>query len=375
VPVAAARSRRAIGLIGRVVLGLPVGWVGYGVRGWGVRASGGGREAGRWGVMGGMTLVDGEGAVLIADTENHMIRRYTPRDGMMRRVAGTGEPGAAGLGGPPEACQLNRPHGALTDPATGDIYVSDGYANARVHKYSPDGKLLFSWGEPGTDPGQFNLVHNIACDDEGWVYVADRENHRVQVFDSNGKYETQWHNLMRPCGLFITRGKEPIAVIGELGPETVASLTKGVPNLGPRLSVVSAKGEMLAHLGTEPIGEGLGQFIAPHGVALDSRGDIYVADWGNHRVCVFDSEGNPITSLIGDAQVLSKWGQQTVDANPDMAKARRRVKSLEPQYRFCFPTAVEFDPATDSVIVADSQRNRLQIYKKVRDYSDFQANL
>ena len=73
----------------------------------------------------------------------------------------------------------------------GDIYVSDGYANARVHKYSPDGKLLFSWGEPGTDPGQFNLVHNIACDDEGWVYVADRENHRVQVFDSNGKYETQ----------------------------------------------------------------------------------------------------------------------------------------------------------------------------------------
>ena len=63
----------------------------------------------------------------------------------------------------------------------------------------------------------------------------------MQVFDSNGKYETQWHNLMRPCGLFVTRGKEPIAVIGELGPETVASLTKGVPNLGPRLSVVSAE--------------------------------------------------------------------------------------------------------------------------------------
>jgi hypothetical protein len=99
--------------------------------------------------------------------------------------------------------------------------------------------------------------------------------------DSNGKYETQWHNLMRPCGLFVTRGREPIAVIGELGPETVASLTKGVPNLGPRLSVVSAKGETLAHLGTEPIGEGLGQFIAPHGIALDSRGDIYVAEVAN----------------------------------------------------------------------------------------------
>ena len=80
-------------------------------------------------------------------------------------------------------------------------------------------------------------------------------------------------------------------------------------------------------------------------------------------------------TLIGDAQVLSKWGQQSVDANPDMMKARRRVKSLEPQWRFCFPTAVDFDPADRRIIVADSQRNRLQVYKKVRDYSDFQANL
>jgi len=117
------------------------------------------------------------------------------------------------------------------------------------------------------------------------------------------------------------------------------------------------------------------QFNHPTDVAVDTDGDIYVSDWGNHRVCVFDSEGGPITTLIGDAQVLSKWGQQSIDANPDMAKARRRVKSLEPQWRLCFPTAVEFDPNSDSLIVADSQRNRLQIYKKVRNYSDFQANL
>ena len=58
-------------------------------------------------------------------------------------------------------------------------------------------------------PGQFNLVHNIACDDDGWVYVADRENHRVQVFDGKGKYQAQWNNLMRPCGLFVARGKQP----------------------------------------------------------------------------------------------------------------------------------------------------------------------
>ena len=91
----------------------------------------------------------------------------------------------------------------------GEIYVTDGYGNARVHKYSPDGKLLLSWGEPGTDPGQFNIVHNIVTDAEGWVYVADRENHRVQVFDGNGKYETQWINMHRPCGLYCCRGSAP----------------------------------------------------------------------------------------------------------------------------------------------------------------------
>jgi sugar lactone lactonase YvrE len=113
----------------------------------------------------------------------------------------------------------------------------------------------------------------------------------------------------------------------------------------------------------------------PTDVAVDPDGDIYVCDWGNHRICTFDSEGGPIAHLIGDAQVLSKWGQQTVDANPDMAKARRRVRSLEPQWRFTFPTAVEFNPESDDIIVAEHQRNRLQVYKKVRNYSDFQANL
>ena len=92
----------------------------------------------------------------------------------------------------------------------GEIYVSDGYGNARVHKYTPDGKLLMSWGEPGTDPGEFNIVHNIVCDADGWVYVADRENHRVQVFDGNGKYETQWNNLHRPCALHCCGGKPEI---------------------------------------------------------------------------------------------------------------------------------------------------------------------
>jgi hypothetical protein len=101
------------------------------------------------------------------------------------------------------------------------------------------------------------------------------------VFDRNGKYETQWRNLARPCGLYVGRGKNPLAVIGELGPETAGTMMKDVPNLGPRVSIVSAQGDVLAHLGTRSAGEEPGQFIAPHGIAVDSRGDIYVAEVAN----------------------------------------------------------------------------------------------
>src|SRR4026207_876134 len=99
----------------------------------------------------------------------------------------------------------------------GELCVSDGCGNARVHKYAPDGKLLLSWGEPGTDPGQFNIPHNICCDTEGWVYVADRENHRVQVFDGRGRYETQWNNRHRPSGLCLEHGERPRFYVGEIG--------------------------------------------------------------------------------------------------------------------------------------------------------------
>jgi NHL repeat len=92
----------------------------------------------------------------------------------------------------------------------GEIHVSDRYGNARVHVFSPDGKLIMSWGEPGTDPGQFNIVHNIASDADVFVYVADRENHRVQVFDGNGKYETRWNNQHRPCALLLLWRQESV---------------------------------------------------------------------------------------------------------------------------------------------------------------------
>jgi DNA-binding beta-propeller fold protein YncE len=164
------------------------------------------------------------------------------------------------------------------------LYISDGYGNARIHKYTPAGKLLSSWGEPGTDPGQFNIPHNICCDPDGWIYVADRENHRVQIFDRDGKWETQWNYLHRPNGMCLARGANPLCYIGEGGPS--GEINRDWPNIGPRVSIHTTKGhEVVARLGKPHAGIAPGQFTSPHGIAVNSRGDIFVGElsgrsWG-----------------------------------------------------------------------------------------------
>jgi len=193
-------------------------------------------------------------------------------DGRMLMTLGTPGKSAPFQSGLP----FNLPTKVALDPKTGDIYVADGYGNSRVHKYSPDGKLLLSWGEPGSDPGQFNLVHTVCTDKDGYVYVADRENHRVQVFDSNGKYVTQWNNLHRPCGLYIDSNAEQLCYVGELAP--ALSINKDYPNLGPRISIFTLKGERLARLGDIRPGDEPHQFWAPHAIAIDSRGDLYIGE-------------------------------------------------------------------------------------------------
>jgi len=210
-------------------------------------------------------------ALYCTDDGDHTVRKCTTEGKVLLEIGIPGKPAPYISGEPFHRCT----HTALSPD--NHIFVSDGYGNARVHKYTPDGKLVMSWGGPGSDPGQFNIVHNIVADDDGWIYVADRENHRVQVFDINGKYETQWNNLHRPCGLFMPRGDCPHCFIGELGPGM--PVNRHMPNLGPRLSIVSNEGKLIARLGGE---EGLvnepGKFMAPHGLAVDGRGNIYVGE-------------------------------------------------------------------------------------------------
>ena len=209
--------------------------------------------------------------VWLTDDGNHTIRKFTPEGKLLLTIGDPDKPATLQSGKP-----FNRPTHVALSPLTGDLFISDGYGNSRVHKYDPKGRHLFSWGEPGTDPGCFNLPHNIATDAEGLVYVADRENHRVQIFDGEGRYLAQLNNLHRPCGLLIDRREGGQVYVGELG--TDLAVNQNVPNLGGRVSILSLKGDLLGRIGDRFRGEKPGQFVAPHGVVTDSRGDLYVAE-------------------------------------------------------------------------------------------------
>jgi outer membrane protein assembly factor BamB len=209
--------------------------------------------------------------IYLTDDGAHAVWKCTLDGKVLLTIGIPGQPAPLMSGTPFRGCT----HTALSPD--NHIYVTDGYGNARIHKYSPDGKLVLSWGEPGSDPGQFNLPHNISCDADGWVYVADRENHRIQVFNGDGKFETQWHNLHRPSGMYMSGGKCPICYVGEIGP--YYKFNRGTPNLGPRLSILSNKGELLARISATPsAGTGPGQFLSPHGLVADSRGDLYIGE-------------------------------------------------------------------------------------------------
>ena len=218
--------------------------------------------------------IDTDDTVWLSDDLQHTVRKFTAEGKHLLTIGDPDKP-ATLQGGKP----FNRPTHVAICPKTGYLFVSDGYGNSRVHKYAPDGTHVMSWGEPGTDPGMFNLPHNVATDSDGLVYVADRENHRVQIFDGKGLHQGEWHRLHRPCGLHADRRAGDLFFVGELG--SSMPVTDNTPNIGPRVSVLDRKGNRLCRFGGP--GEKPGEFNAPHAVVTDSRGDLYVSEvaWTN----------------------------------------------------------------------------------------------
>ncbi len=206
-------------------------------------------------------------SVLAADDGLHTIQKYSSQGEKLMEIGQRDQP-APKWGGQP----FNRPTSAAIMPSNGDVYVSDGYGNSRVHVFSAAGEYKFSWGSPGIDAGQFIRPHNIAIDGEDKVYVVDREAHRIQIFDAKGKFITMWNNIHRPDAMVLWQDH---IYIGELN--GMAGVDDA-PGLGHRVSIYDLKGNMVCRFGSPEEGEGPDQFIAPHGIAVDSKGDLYVSE-------------------------------------------------------------------------------------------------
>src|ERR1700722_6054650 len=190
-------------------------------------------------------------SVYCTDDTDHTVRKFTP-DGKLLLTLGTrGKPSDTGVvgmdyrtivrAGPP----FNYPCNVALSPS-GEIYVCDGYGNARIHKFSPDGKLLLSWGEPGSGPGQFNIPHGIAYGWNGVVCVAARENSRLQFFDSNGKYLDEWTGIARPCQVFIKSDSLYVAELGYRAGMWPGINPPSADATGGRLSIFDANGKLLS---------------------------------------------------------------------------------------------------------------------------------
>ncbi|MCE2464406.1 MAG: hypothetical protein J4F46_11010 [Dehalococcoidia bacterium] len=244
------------------------------------------------------------------------------------------------------------------------LYITDEWLN-RISVYDTgDGTLLGMWGTSGEGDGELNGPSGIAIDRQDDVYVVDSRNHRVQKFTKDGKHLNKWGSLGSGDGQFdspwgITIDHEGYVYVAD--------------HKNNRVQKFTAQGEYVTRFGT--YGAGQGELDRPSGVAVDPDGDVYVCDWVNNRVQIFAPDGRFITSLVGDAQQLAKWHLQTVEANADVMKARRRVYSLEPEWRLSLPTALTFDTQKSRLLIADTQRGRLQIYNKVRGYLEPQFNL
>jgi len=218
---------------------------------------------------------NGQDVVWLCDEHHQQFQKFTTAGKLLQTVGEKGARSDTGVPADDFTSQAWRkvthgggPFNLPTDIAfapDGSMFMTDGYGNARVHKFSPDAKHLFSWGEPGTAPGQFNLPHGVWIDRRGRVLVADRENDRVQIFDQNGKLLSVWATeLIGPAFFYVDN--DDVVYIPE--------------HNGGRISILTLDGERLARWGDGPVHRSC------HGIWVDSHSDLYVVqpgEWGRVR--------------------------------------------------------------------------------------------
>ncbi len=225
-----------------------------------------GRQLGAWGAgrfaMPHGLAVDDQDNVWVTDVALHQVFKFT-RDGVL--LLTLGERGVPGE----DSSHFNRPTDVAVAP-DGSFYVSDGYRNSRVVRFAKDGRYLFSWGRRGSGPGEFHEPHGIALDAAGRVYVADRRNARVQVFDSAGRFVAEWKgpDLGRPWAVRVGNNGDVHVVDG--GDQPAA------PPDRARVLTLTRQGRIIDSFGS--FGNYDGQFVWPHAIAVAADGAIYVGD-------------------------------------------------------------------------------------------------
>lgn len=226
--------------------------------------------------------IDGEGNVWVADCGRHVMWKFSPDGKLLMTLGVPDEPGE-------DQTHLNAPTDIAITPA-GELFVSDGYGNSRIVHFDSKGRFIKAWGKKGVGPGEFNIPHCIGIDSVGRLYVADRSNVRVQVFDQSGKFVSQWRNIVVPWGIWITDSDE-IWVCGS-SPMRLhkAGATLGAPPKDQVLMRFNPQGKLL-QLWAVPKGvdgkERPGELNWVHGIAVDSKGDMYLGDIRGERVQKF----------------------------------------------------------------------------------------
>ncbi len=229
---------------------------------------------------------DKDGNVWAVDNGFHTVTKFSPAGDVLMTLGVKNQPGD-------DDKHFNQPTDVTVSPS-GDVFISDGYVNSRVVHFDKNGKFVKAWGKLGTGPGEFSLPHGIARDSRGRLYVVDRNNARVQVFEASGKYVTEWRNIITPWAITITP-KDEIYVCG-----STPSQWWEVPKGSVQMNGVPAKDQIVVRFDTSgqvkqlwAFPQGAGDTASPgelnwvHGIAVDARGDLYLADIRGKRAQKF----------------------------------------------------------------------------------------
>jgi streptogramin lyase len=199
---------------------------------------------------------DSEDNVWVTDIKHHTVFKFSPIGKLLLALGTSDRPGT-------DTNQFNKPTDIAFGP-NGDIFVTDGYENSRVIKFSRDGKFMSQWGVRGTKAGEFHLPHSIVIDAEQRVLVGDRENDRIQVFDLDGQFLEIWPGFA-PYGMAIDSSQRVFIADGRAS----------------QLLRLNSEGQVDLRLGSK--GHAAGQFELPHMLAIDPAGNIYLAEVGGQR--------------------------------------------------------------------------------------------